>query len=242
MATSDSESNASIGSHASDSDAFPDPAHGITQPWSLDCFGDVPQGDLVNVRALSLDFRRHRINSVSLVLVTPQVMMRSQLKHQDLLDELKELKAENSALSANSSTGRPKSSLSSEDKAIAHAAYMFAFGHELFFDRSTFDKPYTPGKLDTSHPSRYANDNAQEAAALAELYESISPAVRTALTTPSRKESFKTFVSLLSVTYPELTFCASSCSITGKNAASLSSWHATLQARSSNFPLKLLHL
>jgi hypothetical protein len=72
---------------------------------------------------------------------------------------------------------------------------MFAFAHELWFERVTIDKPCPPG-VDPNSPGRYNNADMQELTALAELYASVSPALQTALLTPECRESFKAVVSL----------------------------------------------
>jgi hypothetical protein len=123
----------------------------------------------------------------------------SHLRNQELTDELQELRAEKTLLSVRTSsesgTGKSKSGLTSEEKQITYAGEKFCFAHELWIKRDTLLKPCPPG-VNPNCRSRYeSGDKIEEVAALTELYESLSSALHTALSMPSRSGPFVRLVS-----------------------------------------------
>jgi hypothetical protein len=84
--------------------------------------------------------------------------------------------------------------LSSEDKEISLAGGKFSFTHELWVDPQMLDLE-CPVDVDIESPHRYENAVPQQMATIAEVYASLSPSLRLILSTPSRKEAFKSVVS-----------------------------------------------
>jgi len=84
--------------------------------------------------------------------------------------------------------------LSSEDKEISLAGGRFSFAYELWVDSKMLDLECPVG-VDTKSPHRYDTALEQEMATIAEVYASLSPSLRSILSTPSCKEAFKSVVS-----------------------------------------------
>jgi hypothetical protein len=125
-------------------------------------------------------------------------MKESQLKNQELSEQVQELRAENCALSSRTSSGtttQSSSSPSAEEKQIIYAGEKFCFAHELWLLRDTIQKPCPPG-MDPNCPGRYENgDKVEEIAILTELQSSLSPPLYTTLVTPGLSRSFAETVS-----------------------------------------------
>ena len=84
--------------------------------------------------------------------------------------------------------------LSNEDKEISLAGGRFSFAYELWVDPKTLDLECPIG-VDIESHHRYASPLEQEMAIITEVYASLSPSLRLILSTPSRKETFKSAVS-----------------------------------------------
>jgi hypothetical protein len=84
--------------------------------------------------------------------------------------------------------------LSNEDKEISLAGGRFSFAYELWVDPKTLDLECPIG-VDIESHHRYASPLEQEMAIIAEVYASLSPSLRLILSTPSRKETFKSAIS-----------------------------------------------
>ena len=85
--------------------------------------------------------------------------------------------------------------LSNEDKDILLAGGRFSFAYELWVDSKTLDLECPIGVDIESHRRYDGSPLEQEMAIIAEVYASLSPSLRLILSTPSRKESFKSVVS-----------------------------------------------
>jgi len=84
--------------------------------------------------------------------------------------------------------------LSSEDKEISLAGGRFSFAYELWVDSKTLDL-MCPIGVDIESPRHYDSALEQEMATIAEVYSSLLPSLGLILSTPSRKEAFKSVVS-----------------------------------------------
>jgi hypothetical protein len=126
-----------------------------------------------------------------------QALRSAHNNHQALAEEFKALQARNKELETSKSSGRArsrKSVLSSEDKEISLAGGRFSFAYELWVDSTTLDLECPIG-VDIESPHRYDSALEQGMATIAEVYTSLSPSLRLTLSTPSRKEAFKSIVS-----------------------------------------------
>ena len=126
-----------------------------------------------------------------------QALRSAHNNHQALAGQFKALQVRNKELESTKSSGRArsrKSVLSSEDKEISLAGGRFSFAYELWVDSKTLDLECPVG-VDTESPHRYDTALEQEMATIAEVYASLSPSLRSILSTPSRKEAFKSVVS-----------------------------------------------
>ncbi|KAI0290360.1 hypothetical protein BC826DRAFT_1106339 [Russula brevipes] len=119
----------------------------------------------------------------------------SQLNNQALARSLRDLKTRigtgtQAPGGSPSGTGSCELTVSSEERDISRAGGRFAFAYELWFDRDVLDKERPTG-IDTQCPRRFDDPDRQKLTALAELYESLSPTLQSALTSPLRSQSFK---------------------------------------------------
>lgn len=127
----------------------------------------------------------------------------SQLNNQALARDLRDLKTRlgtgtQACGGSPSETGSCKPAMSSEERDISRAGGRFAFAYGLWFDRETLDQERPTG-VDTQCPRRFDDPERQKITALAELYETLSPTLLSALTTPLRSQSFKDTVSPLAL-------------------------------------------
>jgi len=88
-----------------------------------------------------------------------------------------------------------KSVLSNEDKDISLAGGRFSFAYELWVDSKMLNLECPIGVDIESHRCYDGSPLEQEMAIIAEVYASLSPSLWLILSTPSRKESFKSVVS-----------------------------------------------
>jgi hypothetical protein len=199
MSASDNESDVSSNSQ---SDVAAGTEDAFTQPhWdgAIHHFGDAGVGTLIAVGPLSLlQCRQCADFNLTCTHAYAQVVKESQLRNQELSEELQGLRSENTLLSVRTSsgtTGQSKPTLSTEEKQIAYAGEKFCFAHELWIKRETIQKPCPPG-VDPNCPSRYeSGDKVEEIATLTELYESLSSDLHTALSRPSSSGAFVRLVS-----------------------------------------------
>jgi hypothetical protein len=121
--------------------------------------------------------------------------MQHQLRYQKLHSLYKALWTEyHGSKQTSQVSGKPKKSKSGKDKQISLAGGKFTFAYELWIDSGVLNVACPVG-VNTQTHHRYDNAQAQEVAIVAELYESLSLGLQTALVMPSRKESFKESVS-----------------------------------------------
>jgi len=91
--------------------------------------------------------------------------------------------------------------VSSEERDILHAGGRFAFAYELWFDRGMLDRK-RPTDIDVECPRRFEDPDRQKLTTLAELYETLSPSLLSALESPERSQSFKDSVRPLTLLLP----------------------------------------
>ena len=87
-----------------------------------------------------------------------------------------------------------KSVLSSKNKDISLTGGRFSFAYKLWVDSKTLDLECPIG-VDIESHHHYASPLDQEMATITEVYASLSPSLWLVLSTPSRKETFKSAVS-----------------------------------------------
>jgi hypothetical protein len=129
----------------------------------------------------------------------------SQLNNRALARELRDLKTRigtgtQAPGGSPSETGSSELAVSSEDRDISRAGGKFAFAYELWFDRGVLDMERPTG-IDTQCSRRFDDPQRQKVTALAELYETLSPTLQSALTSPLRRQTFKEIVSPLTLLF-----------------------------------------
>ncbi|KAI9453592.1 hypothetical protein F5148DRAFT_1151921 [Russula earlei] len=114
------------------------------------------------------------------------------LSQTDLIQDVKELQAENiylKSLNLSSKSSKEKSSLTKEDEAIAYAGARFTVTHELWVNRSTLELE-CPTNVNTLCPRCYNNLNKCEMVIIAEVYKSLPENLRAALSATNQQASF----------------------------------------------------